>query len=81
MTGEDKTAAKLQGYNCLVKFRDGEELLLIIPHIDGGDEEETSDWFKTAEDFINGDNTETTEYFPLHSIAVSRDSIKYILKI
>lgn len=79
MTDEDKTAAKLKGYACLLKFKDGEELLLKVPDVLDGNEEESSVWFEEAENFINNTEPELYKYFPLHGIAVSRESIKYIV--
>lgn len=78
MTDEDATAAKLKGYNCLVKFKDGEELFLKVDDLDNNDEDEMSDWFIDVEQFLNGTGGEV---FPIVGMALSRDAIKYIRKI
>ena len=57
MTDEDIVAAKLKGYTCLIKFRDGEELLIKVDQV--GNDNEESGWFSDVEKFING----TEEYF------------------
>lgn len=75
MTEEDRTSAKLKGYNCLVKFKDGEALLLKVPDLNN--EEDTSCWFTDVEQFLNG----TQDVFPAGSIALVRDTIKYIKQI
>lgn len=74
MTDEDRTAAKLKGFNCLIKFKDGEELFITVEDLDYDDPE---NWFSRAEDFLNG----REEIFPLPSIALSRDTVKYIKQI
>lgn len=79
MTDEDLVAAKLKGYISLVKFKDGEELLLREPTYN--DEDEIIQWYMDAEKFINGCDEDTVEYFPSFGFAVTRDSIKYIRKI
>jgi hypothetical protein len=79
MTSEDKLAAKLKGYNCLIKFRDGEELLINVPEVDDGDD--GSQWFLDVEKFINKIDVEMFDYFPMTGIAMSRDSIKYVMKL
>lgn len=76
MTEEDRTASKLKGYNCLVKFKDGEELLLDIPEFI--DQDATSEWFVEVEKFINGGEG---TYFPVAGIAISHGAIKYVIKI
>ena len=76
MTPEDRTAEKLKGNNCLIKFKDGEELMLSIPEVNGT-HDDASEWFMDAEAFMHGNN----EHFPFASISVSRDTIKYIIKI
>ena len=53
MTDEDRTAAKLKGFNCLIKFKDGEELLVKVDSLNGT-EEEASEWLMDIEKFING---------------------------
>lgn len=74
MTDEDHTAAKLKGFNCLIKFTDGEELFIIVEDLDVND---PGDWFSKAEDYLN--NKE--ELFPHSGIALSRDTVKYIKQI
>lgn len=80
MTDEDRLAAKLKGYNCLLKFKDNEELFLKSRLISHSDEDERL-WFEVVEDFINGNNNRNGEYFPIVGISVARDCIKYIMKI
>lgn len=80
MKDEDLTAAKLKGYNCLIKFKDGEELLIKVDQVGPGDEDEIQ-WFYDAEKFLNGYDEDVVEYFPSTGIAITRDSIKYIRKI
>ena len=74
MTDEDHTAAKLKGFNCLIKFKDGEELLL---YVDDLIFDEPGNWFSRVEDFLNG----REEIFPHPSIAISHDTVKYIKQI
>jgi hypothetical protein len=74
MTDEDRTAAKLRGFNCLIKFKDGEELLLKVAALD---EEDTSDWFVDAERYLNSQD----DVFPVYGISLARDTIKYIKEI
>lgn len=74
MTDEDRTAAKLRGFNCLVKFKDGEELLIKVDSLDG-DHDEANEWFMDIENFING--SDSIEYCPIPGLAVARDTIKY----
>jgi hypothetical protein len=80
MTDEDKTAAKLKGYSCIVKFRDGEELLLKVDEIDKGGATSV-DWFMEAERFINRRDDSTVEFFPTADIALANNSVKYIIKL
>jgi len=82
MTNEDLVAAKLKGYTCLIKFKDGEELLIKVTDVASPTTpDHESDWFQDAEKFINGCDEGTIEYFPVPGMAVTRDSIKYIKKI
>ena len=74
MTDEDRTAAKLRGLNCLIKFKDGEELLIKVDSLNGT-EEEASEWLMDIEKFING--SDSVEYCPIPGIAMTRDTIKY----
>ncbi len=76
---EDLTAARLKGHNCLIKFRDGEEMTLYVRQLASANEEEVSEWFYDVEKFING--ATDVEYFPVAGIAMSRDAIKYVKKI
>lgn len=76
MTDEDRTAAKLKGFNCFIKFKDGEELLLNVADLAGPDEDDISNWFCDVEKFIRG--SDDVEYFPAYGIAVDRTSIKYV---
>jgi len=78
MTDEDMTAAKLKGLNCLIKFKDGEELLIHVKELDQ-DEYTVAEWFADMEKFINGD--ESSKYCPLAEFSMTRDSIKYVRKI
>lgn len=79
MTDEDLVAAKLKGYTCLIKFKDGEELLIKADL--GDDDDDELQWFQDVEKFINGCDEEIVEYFPGGAIALSRQSVKYIKKI
>jgi hypothetical protein len=79
MTDEDRTANKLKGHNCLIKFRDGEELTLHIPDLDNNGDD--IQWFADAEQFINGCGRDVVEYFPARGLAITQDSVKYIRKI
>lgn len=81
MTDEDLVAAKLKGYACLIKFKDGEELLIKAPEVLTGNSDEASQWFMDAEKFINGCTDDVVEYFPVGGFAMSKDSIKYIKQI
>lgn len=73
---EDCTAAKLAGYNCLIKFKDSKSLFLKGPFRSEDDE---SDWHEMAEQFING--PEYGETFPYGTIALDRSAVKYIIKL
>ncbi len=75
MTDMDCTAAKLKGYNILLKFKDGEELLLGIEFFN---EEDESEWFEDVEKFISG---HLEVVFPVNNMAISRDTVKYVKKI
>jgi len=77
MTDEDFTAARLKGYNCLVKFKDGEELLLKIASFT--DDEEEACWFASSEKILNDIFKE--DVFDIPGLAVSKNTIKYIIKI
>jgi len=81
MTDEDLVAAKLKGYACLVKFKDGEELLIKVSDVLTGNDDEVSQWFMDAEKFINGCTEDVVEYFPVPGLAMTKDSIKYIKRI
>jgi len=72
ITEEDITAAKLKGYNCYIKFHDGEILFLKSELLE---EEDERDWSTDTENFINGKEGEN---FPCSGIAVDRKSIKYV---
>jgi len=72
MIDEDRTAAKLKGYNVMVKFRDGEELFLKV------DIKDDQEWFLDVESYINGAQDVA---FPSRELAVRADTIKYVLKI
>lgn len=74
MTDEDQTAARLKGYNCLIKFKDGEELFLSIDF----DELycDVSEWLIDVEKFING--SKDVENIDIPNIAFHRDAIKYV---
>lgn len=74
MTEEDRVAEKLKGKNCLVKFRDGEEMYLELDPTEGLDSED--EWFIAIDHFLNADGE-----LPILSVGLSRDAIKYIIKI
>lgn len=75
---EDITAAKLKGHNCMIKFKDGETLFLTVPRLDNSETANT--WFVDAEVFINGADPDE-HAFPASGVAISQDSVKYIIKI
>ena len=79
MTDEDRTAARLKGYNCLIKFKDGEELYI---EVDGllEDNEDNTQLFIDIERFLNATLSEDT-YFPLANIAIAANTVKYVRKI
>ena len=79
LTDQDRTAARLAGKNCLIKFKDGEELLLRIEEIESKDEDDVTQWFTDTEDYLNSKGTDSA--FPVGTIALSRDTVKYIIKI
>ncbi len=80
MTDEDCTAAKLKGYTCLIKFKDGEELLLKDEDLLSS--AESREWFIRVERFLNfNDDAASPEYFPSPDLAISRDTIKYVTKL
>lgn len=75
MIQEDLTAAKLRGHNCLIKFKDNEELTLYVESL----EKDGGVYVLTAmEQFINAGET---KLFPVDNIALCHDTVKYILKI
>lgn len=78
ITEEDRVVAKLRGKNCLMKFKDGEELLLEIPELNGDVDEET-EWFENVEGYLS--SKDETAMFPSKIVAVARDSIKYVIKL
>lgn len=78
MTDEDRIAAKLKGYNCLVKFKDGEELLLKVTSLNGDDEDDAY-WFESSEKILN--DIYKDDVFDIPGFAVSKSTIKYFLKI
>lgn len=75
MSEEDKTVAKLKGYNCIIKFTDGEELYLTINDL----EYEEAGWFVDTDRFINSTDDNGVSRIP--GLAVNRKCIKYIKKI
>jgi hypothetical protein len=79
MTDEDRTAAKLKGYNCLIKFKDGEEIYLDVDNL-SDDSDDNTEWFETVEKFINNGLSENT-YLPLAGISIAADTVKYVRKI
>ena len=81
MTDEDIVLAKLKGYTCIIKFKDGEELLIKVPEVANGNIDDEVQWFEDVEKFINGCDNGVVEYFPLPNMAMTQDSIKYIRKI
>lgn len=73
---QDRSAAKLKGHNCVVKFKDGEELYFTID--DFKDADSTMYWLQDVENLING-SSDKIEWFPIPTIAVSTNSIKYVM--
>lgn len=78
MTDEDRIAERLKGNNCLIKFKDGEELLLHIPQL-LGDDEEIANWFIQVEEYLNNHGKEN--FFPVAGFAMAGNVIKYVRKI
>jgi len=79
MTPQDQTAAILQGYDYLIKFKDGEELFLKFTENDvddRDDEDELIDWLVSIEKHLDGDKNHDT--FPISHMAINRDTVKYI---
>jgi hypothetical protein len=76
VTSEDKVAARLKGVNCLIKFLDGEELLINVEDIEAG-EDASLEWFVDVEKFLNGEQ----EYFPHQDLAIAHNTVKYVKKI
>ncbi len=74
MTDEDRTAARLKGFNVVIKFVDGEELFVDIPFLDTDDEKE--EWITQIERFLNVTNSPTGTDIP--GIAINRQIVKYI---
>ena len=72
---QDRVISKLQGYNVLLKFIDGEELLLTI---DKKTDEDFRIWFQKVESYVNCGGE---DYFPLQDMAIARSAIKYVKKI
>ena len=72
---QDLVVAKLKGYNVLLKFIDGEELLLTI---DKKTDEEFREWFQRVENYLNCGGE---DYFPLSDIAIARSTVKYAKRI
>jgi len=77
MNSEDRVAAKLKGLNCLIKFNDGEELLLKIADLNNDDL--SVEWLMDMEKFING--SDDVDYCPIPGCAILRGSIKYVMQI
>lgn len=77
MTDEDRTAARLKGHNCLIKFKDGEELLLYIDELEY--EDTSYEWFLQMDKFLN--SPPTGDYIPIAELSIAKDSIKYVRKI
>lgn len=75
MNDEDRVAAKLKGFNILVKFVDGEEMLLKVSFVNDPDKAE---WFEDVEKFLNGNKDQS---FPLSGVAFRRETIKYVDEI
>jgi hypothetical protein len=74
MTDEDHTAARLKGFNVLVKFIDGEELLVTVPFLDTDDD--VMEWMTNVDQFLNGSKEFT--HMDIPRIAANRQLIKYI---
>lgn len=74
MTDEDVVAAKLKGFNAVIKFKDGEELLIKSSLLDSTADDK-KEWITDVEDFINSSEH---AYFPHLGLAIDRDSVKYV---
>lgn len=78
MDTEDITAAKLKGYNIMVKFIDGETVFLRITAVEGLPISEAFDeFFELMNNFLYKNES----YFPALYMSVNRDTIKYVKKI
>lgn len=74
MTETDHTVLRLKGYNCLIKFIDGEELYLKVDDLN--DEQQIASWLDDVEISINRLSPDAK--LPFSRIAIRFDSIKYI---
>lgn len=80
MNEEDLVALKLKGYNCHVRFIDGEDLYCRadVP----SDPAERDYWISDIEQKINGHSSDELNWgeaiLPLPDIAIKTDSIKYV---
>lgn len=74
---DDRTAAKLKGFNCYIKFIDGEVVYLNVSEMN--DDEKSVQWLGDMEDRLN--EREFKSYFPTKTIAINRAHVKYVRKI
>ena len=78
MDTEDITAAKLKGYNIMVKFIDGETVFLRVTAVEDLPISEAFDeFFERMNNFLY----KKESYFPAYCMSVNRDTIKYVKKI
>ncbi len=72
LTPEDMVAYRLRGFSLLVKCKDGEEILVKL------DEDADIDaLFVDVDNYLNG----TSPYLPFMGLSVSRDCIKYVIRL
>jgi hypothetical protein len=76
MSLEDRTAAKLKGMNCLIKFLDGEEVCTHIADLDDDDFE--AECLYEIEKFLNDKECIVCS---IGGIALSKAHVKYIRRL
>lgn len=79
-TDEDLVALKLKGYNCHIRFTDGEDLYCKVSA--PSDENVRSEWLSDIEQKINGMVNEELQWgeavFPFPEMAIRAEHIKYV---
>jgi len=77
MTEEDRTAAKLKGYNTYIKFTDGEVIYIKVSN--WNDEDSRAEFFEDVEKFLNSNDSD--DIFPVSELALRKEHIKYVTSI